>query len=92
MNGTNALNETALAITNMCQSLQGLSSLLTAVSIAAALVFSALSYFFYSKYSKSKNPMWLAALLLSLLAVLGAAVYLIGMAANTVIYGPPPQC
>ena len=92
MDGTNALNGTALALTSMCQSLQELSSTLTAVSVAAAVIFSAFSYFFYSKYDKTKNPMWLALMLLSLLFVLGAAVYIMGITANTIIYGPPPKC
>jgi hypothetical protein len=79
------------ATSSLCSSLQGAVLNATILTAIAFVVFSALSFFIYTrKYSKSKSPAWLVALILCLLMAIGTGLTGLGMVASFIFY--PATC
>ena len=82
-NASGSLANVSGSVMSLCQSLREVALTATYASVAAFVLFSALSYLIYTKkYSKGKSPAWLVALVLCLLVVAGSGMYAIGMIAS----------
>ena len=82
-NASGSMANVTSSLTSLCQSLRVVALNATYASVAAFFIFAALSYFIYTKkYSKSKSPAWLVALVICLLIVLCSGLYALGMIAS----------